>query len=78
MHRQAVTAAIHSEHVGVAVHVAEIETHFGTPGDALDRRFGDAAVDDVDRAADGAGPVKQRGGAFQYLDLVGQEGLDRG
>ena len=38
--------------------------------------FRNAAVDHVDRAADGAAAVEQGGRALQYLDLFGQERLD--
>src|SRR5690606_13031794 len=40
------------------------------------RRLRDAAVDDVDRAADRAAAVEQGGRALEHLDLVGEEGLD--
>ena len=43
----------------------------------VERALSDAAVDDIDHAADRAAAVQQGRRAFQDFDLVGEEGLDR-
>ncbi|EFF49516.1 hypothetical protein XAUC_00820 [Xanthomonas citri pv. aurantifolii str. ICPB 10535] len=77
MDRQpAAIAGVDAEHVGVAVLVAAVEAHFGAAAEAVHRGLGDAPVDHVDHAADGAGAVQQRRWTLQHFDLVGQERLD--
>ena len=70
--------AVQAEHAGTLV-VDGVAADFGA---TAERRFGqvagDAAVGHVDRATDGAAAEQQGRRAFQYLDLVGEEGFHAG
>ena len=68
--------AVQAEHAGALV-VDGIAAHFGAATQWLvGNGFSQAAVDHVDRAADGAAAEQQGGRSLQHFDLVGEEGFD--
>ena len=77
VHHEVFGAAVDAHHAGAFV-VDGAGAQFGPAFQRfVGQRFGNAAIDHVHRAADRAAAVEQRGGTFQYFDLVGEEGFDR-
>jgi hypothetical protein len=77
MQRETVAAGIDAERFGIARrHAVEADLH--ASAHAVGRRaLRNAAVDDVDHAADRARAVEQGGRALEDFDLVGEERFDR-